>query len=234
MIKFLPFIIIPLLILGSLWYLRNLSFKQTLNVPSATSSPLEVPKTVPGASIEDRVKSLEDMIAKLVLQVNNLRAQKTPVVKDTQNEDLTAQITELKARVSVLEKATPQPAGTANKYPLYIPLGAGGGPWGNQDWNTLTEYQASINPDSYSGYTSMQLEVNFRLIEGAGTGSVRLYNVTDSSSVSSQVDTTSTAFGLQSSGTFRLSGGQKTYSVQVKSSQGKDLYIQSARIKVNF
>jgi len=80
----------------------------------------------------------------------------------------------------------------------------------------------------------MNLEVNFRLVEPSGTGSVRLYNVTDSSAVSAQADTTSTSFGLKTSGSFKLSGGKKTYKLQVKSSEGKELFIQSARIKVNF
>ncbi|MCR4306087.1 MAG: hypothetical protein NUV73_03325, partial [Candidatus Daviesbacteria bacterium] len=143
-------------------------------------------------------------------------------------------VTELKLRVSTLEKVTPAPAVSTSKSPLYIPLGAGGGPWSDQEWTILNEYQATINPDAYSGYSSMQLEVNFRLTEAAGTGYVRPYNMTDSSSISSEVSTVSSTFGLQTSGTFKLPGGQKTYTVQVKNTAGKQLFIQSARIKVNF
>ena len=81
----------------------------------------------------------------------------------------------------------------------------------------------------------MQLEANFRLTEAAGTGSIRLYNVTDGSVVSSsQLDTTGTAFGVQTSGSFKLPAGQKTYTIQVKSTSSKDIFVQSARIKVNF
>lgn len=169
-------------------------------------------------------------------KVNNLKPSKSDTTTgslDSNVKDLESAVTELKARVSSLEKATQAPA-TASKSPLYIPLGGGGGPWADQDYNTLNEYQAAINSDNYSGYSSMQLEVNFRLAEAAGTGYVRLYNVTDGSSISSEVSTTGTAFGLQTSGTFKLPGGQKTYTIQVKSSQGKNLFVQSARIKVNF
>lgn len=241
MIRVLPFILIPVLILGGLLYWRNLSVKQTLNSPKTNEQieePVEVPKTLPGATVEDRVKSLEDTIAKLVPQVNTLKSSNSQsnnsTSLDSRVANAEAAVTDLKARVSALEKATPLPTAASSKYPLYIPLGAGGGPWQDQDWHTLTEYQASINPDSYSGYTGMQLEANFRLIEGVGTASVRLYNVTDGSSISSQVDTTSTVFGLRTSGTFKLPAGQKTYTIQVKTSQGKDLFVQSARVKVNF
>lgn len=241
MIRILPFILVPVLILGGLWYWRNLSLKQTLNSPKINEQieiPVEVPKTLPGATIEDRVKSLEDTLTKLVPQINTLKSSNSQSNNSTSSDsriaNVEAAVTDLKARVSALEKATPAPAAASSKYPLYIPLGAGGGPWQDQDWHTLTEYQASINPDSYSGYASMQLEANFRLIEGVGTGSVRLYNVTDGSSISSQIDTTSTVFGLHTSGTFKLPAGQKTYTIQVKTSQGKDLFVQSARVKVNF
>lgn len=200
------------------------------------SELVEVPKTLPQATVEDRVKSLEDTITKLVPQVNNLKpsSSQTGSSLDLRLTNAESAVTELKARVSALEKATPVSAASTSKSPLYIPLGAGGGPWTDQDYNTLNEYQASINSDSYSGYSGMQLEVNFRLTESAGTGYVRLYNVTDGSSISSEVSTTATTFGLQTSGTFKLPSGQKTYTIQVKSSQGKNLFVQSARIKVNF
>ena len=239
-IRLLPFILIPALILGGLGYWRYVSTKTSLTTSGADQQDqtlIEVPKTLPGASLEDRVKVLEDLVTKLATQLNSLKSQTPQTANSTSSDsrilDLEASAVELKARVSALEKSSPVP-GSASKYPLYIPLGAGGGPWTDQAWTTLNEYQAVINPDNYQGYSSMQLEANFRLAEPSGTGSVRLYNVTDGSSISSQVDTTSTSFGVQTSGTFKLAGGQKTYTIQVKSSESKILFIQSARIKVNF
>lgn len=244
MIKLLPFILVPLLIVGILGYFRFSAGKSNpvtslITQEKTEEVPVEVPKTVPGASTEDRVQSLEDTLTKLVPQVNTLKAagsSQSTTSSDSKIAEIEAAITDLKVRVAALEKATPAPAAASgSKAPLYIPLGnTGGSSWQDQDWHTLTEYQASINPDSYSGYSSMQLEVNFRLIESAGTGYVRLYNVTDSSSISSQVETTSTSYGLKTSGTFKLPSGQKTYSIQIKSSSGKDLFVQSARVKVNF
>lgn len=236
-VRFLPYILIPILIIAGLGYWRLTASKQSPTTPLTDSQteqeppPVEVPKTLPNLSLEDRLKSLEDEISKL--QSSSQEPAQVPNLS-SRLANAESAITELKARVSALEKAEPTTTTSGNKYPLYIPLGAGGGPWANQDWNTLTEYQATINPDNYQGYSGIQLEVNFRLVEAAGTGSVRLYNVTDGSSIASQVDTTSTAFGLKTSGSFKLSGGQKTYSIQVKSTQGKDLFVQSARVKVSF
>lgn len=238
MIRLLPFILVPVVILGGLWYFRFAATKPAAVSPEVTNSPapVEVPKTLPGASLDDRVKSLEDTVTKLASQINALKlsgSSQNTAASDSNLANIEAAVIDLKARVSALEKATPAPA-TSNKYPLYIPLGAGGGPWGDFDWNSLTEYQVSLNGDDYPGYSSMQLEVNTRLVEAAGTGSVRLYNVTDGIALSSQLDTTGTSFATQTSGTFKLPSGKKTYTIQVKSTQGKSLFVQSARVKVNF
>lgn len=237
MIKLLPFILIPVLAVVGLGYWRYVATKQSLITPQAdeNQSLVEVPKTLPGASVEDRVKSLEDIVTKLVPQVNNLKSstlQAGVSSPDPRLGSLESAVIDLKARISALEKATPAPA-TSGKATIYIPLGAGGS-WTDIDWHTLTEYEASLNPDNYPGYSGMNLEVNFRLVEAAGTGSVRLYNVTDNTAVSSQVDTNSTSFTLLSTSSFKLPAGTKTYRLQVKSTERKELYIQSARIKVNF
>lgn len=225
------------MLLGGLWYWRSQAGKPGLVAPQTNENQVavEVPKTLPGASLDDRIKSLEDVIAKLIPQVNNL--QSSPLSTGSSNSldsrvtGLEAAMQELKIRVSSLEKATPAPV--SGKSTLYIPLGAGGS-WSDIDWNSLAEYEISLNPDNYPGYTGMNLEANFRLAESAGTGSVRLYNATDKSTVSSELNTTSTAFALQTSSSFKLPTGTKTYRLQVKSSQRKELFIQSARIKVTF
>lgn len=238
MIRFLPFILIPILIIAGLGYWRYSTGKQSLTTPKTSEQdqePVEVPKALPGATVEERVKSLEDTIAKLVPQVNSLKVQASPnslpVSLDSRLGSLESAMTELKARVSALEKATPAPA-TSGKATIYIPLGAGGS-WFNVEWQSLSEYEVSLNPDNYPGYTGMSLEANFRLVDPTGTGSVRLYNVTDGSAVSGQLDTTSATFALQTTASFKLPSGTKTYRLQTKSSQ-RDLSIQSARIRVNF
>ncbi len=237
MFKLLPIIFIFILLLAGLGYWRYMASKPKLTTPAALQEPIEVPKTLPTSSLEDRVKSLEELATKLVTQVNDLKSKvgqtQSSNASNASSQDVDAPLTELKARVSALEKATPAPA-SSSQSTVYIPLGSGGGPWGDKDWYSTSEYEISLDPASYPGYKSMVLEVTFRLAEAAGTGSVRLYNSSDSSAVSGQLDTTSTSFGLKTSSSFTLPAGSKTYKLQVKSSQGANLHIQSARIKVNF
>lgn len=228
MIRLLPFILIPVIIVSGLGYWRYLAGKQSLIAPQTTQQeapPVEVPKTLPAVSTAEPTP-----------QVNNLKSPSPQVSisssADSKIKDLESAIVDLKARVAVLEK--PAVSSSVVKAPLYIPLGASGGPWLYADWTSLNEYQVSINPDNYAGYSGMQLEVNFRIIGSPGKGYVRLYNLTDNSSVASEISTINSSFSILNSATFKLTGGQKLYTIQVKSTESKDLYIQSARIKVNF
>lgn len=239
MLRFLPFIIIPVLILGGLAYWRYSTTSSVTKLEQqqqvSTDASIEVPKTLPNASLEDRVKALEEINSKLVTQINALKTpgSSAPAVNlEPRLTDAESTITELKARISALEK--PASSVSVSKAPLYIPLGASGGPWLYADWTSLNEYQVSVNPDNYSGYTGMQLEVNFRLVGAPGTGYVRLYNATDRSAIVSEISTTNTSFGVLASSVFKLTSGQKLYTIQVKSTNSQDLYIQSVRIKVNF
>lgn len=237
MLRLLPIILIPALILTGLGYWRYATTRQNLESPKINQdlNIVEVPKTLPGAAIEDRVRILEDLVTKLVGQVNSLKSStkiESNTSLDSKLSNLEALVAELKSKVSVLEKATPAPA-AISKSSVYIPLGSGG-KWGDKDWFTTQEYEVSLNPDNYPGYTGMVLEATFKLAENSGTGSIRLYNATDGSAISSQLDTTSNSYSLKTSSSFTLPTGVKTYKLQVKSSQGSDLYIQSARIKVNF
>lgn len=206
----------------------------TLNTLLANNQPVEVPKTLPESSSEDKIKTLEQAIDKLVTELNALKASNATV--NSKLSTLDSSDTDLKARVTALENATPTPAAatTTSKSTVYIPLGSGSGPWANKDWYTVTDYQVNLDPANFPGYTGMYLEVTFRLSESAGTGSVRLYNTSDSSATSSQLDTTSTSFGLSTTSSFKLATGSKNYALQVKSTEEKNLFIQTARIRVAF
>lgn len=240
MVRLLPFILIPVLIVGGLGYWRYTSTKQSLTTPKINEveqGPLEVPKTLPNASLEDKVKSLEDVVTKLVTQINSLKSSgnSPQTSSDAKISSLEAAITELKARVSSLEKATPAPAPAAvsQKAPLYIPLGSGGQTQ-DTNWASLDTFQISLDPASYFGYTSMQLEVNMRLNQPGGQVYARLYNSSNSSSVSSEVSSTSTTSSVATSSTFTLPTGSKNYVLQAKSKDGSLIFIDYARIKVNF
>ncbi len=241
-IRILPFILIPVLLLGGLWYFRNLSSNQTQNVAQVNETesnpgPVEVPKTAPGATIDERVASLETAVGKIVPQINSLKSSGSYTTGssavDSKISNLESAVTNLEARIAILEKTTPSVT-PVSQSTIYIPMGSASGPWTNTDWSLLGEYEISLNPSNYPGYTGMSLEVNYRMVDPTGTGSIRLYNVTDSSVVSSQLDTNSTSFGLLTTSTYKLASGQKTYKLQIKSTGGKELYIQSARVKVSF
>lgn len=236
MIKLLPFILIPVLLIAGLGYWRFQAPKTTLtSSESVSDGPVEVPATLPGATLEERVKVLEQVVTKLVGQLNIPNTSKTESSSsDAKITALETAVSDLKAKVAVLEKASPTTTtSSTSKSTVYIPLGSGG-KWADKDWYTTSEYEVLLDPANYPGYTGMVLEVTFRIGEAPGTGSVRLYNTTDNSSISSQLDTTTTTFSLKTSSSFTLATGAKTYKLQVKSPEQRDIYIQSARIKVNF
>lgn len=234
-IKILPFVLIPVLVLAALGYWRFIYLpKSTLKEPAKKIEAQEVPKSLPSLNEGDKIASLEQSVKNLAGEIDKLKSAKETGGSDTRITNAESSITELKARVSSLEKATPAPAAPTGQSAVYIPLGSGGGPWANTDWYTTGEYEVSLDPGNYPNYTGMYLEASFRLAEAVGTAYVRLYNTTDGSATSSQLDTTSTSFLLKTSSSFKLAAGTKTYKLQVKSSEGKNLFIQNARIRVNF
>ncbi|MBI2017725.1 hypothetical protein HYS92_01610 [Candidatus Daviesbacteria bacterium] len=236
-VKLLPFIIVPFLIVALIGFWGIFSPKKATdktvldNFLPVSSEPVEVPKSLPEASNEDKIKTLQEAVDKLVSEINSLKSSNSSI--DTRIDAVEASDIDLKARVSALENATPAPV-SSSKSTVYIPLGSGGGPWANSDWYSTPEYQVSLDPANYPGYTGMNLEVTFRMVESAGTASVRLYNSTDSQATSSQVDTTSTSFSVYTTSSFKLASGNKNYILQLKSTEGKNIFIQNARIRVNF
>jgi len=242
-IKFLPFILIAVLILGGLGYWRYSASKSNLESPKVASvedqGPIEVPKTLPEATLEDRVKALEDLASKLAGKVNSVKSssQTSNSSADDRLNSLDASITELKVRVSALEKTpsttTTTSTSTSSKSTVYIPLGSSGQVT-NTNWTTLSTFQVNLDPGQYPGYTNMQLEVNMRLNQPGGTLYTRLYNSSAGSATSSEVTTTSTNSQLVTSSTFTLPAGSKTYVLQAKTSDGTLGFLDYARIKVNF
>lgn len=235
MLKLLPFILVALLVLGGLVYFRFFAANISLEAPPAQVSekPVEVPKTLPGASLEDKVKSLEETITALVNKVNASPKPQTDSGLDSRLKTVEAGITELKTRVTSVENASPAPASAISKAPLYIPLGSGG-QTNDTNWISLNAFQITLDPASYSGYTSMQLEVNMRLNQPGGGVFVRLYNSSNSQVTSSEISSTSTTSSVMTSTAFTLPTGVKTYVLQAKSTAGNPSFIDHARIKVNF
>ncbi len=190
---------------------------QPVELPAAPPSqqvPVPKPTTAPPpAGSQGALSSLSAMEARiktLETAVSNLQSQ----VNQTQTTQTTTTTTTKKA-------------------PVYIPLGSGG-QWNDQNWLALSSYEVSVDPAEYEGYTNMQLEVNMRLVQAAGKAYARLYNVTDGNEIVSEVSTELDKAVLLTSTTFKLPTGRKTYRLQVKSTYGFNIELQTARIKVSF
>lgn len=246
MVRILLIGTVMIMVLGGLFYWRFIAVspetgKQS-GLPSQLKSivpgPKEVPNIPPLEVGENTLSDLQSQIDSLKEQVDSLKQDgdldSRVKTLETAIADIRTQVVSLSAK-STSSTATTTTTTTSSKYPLYIPLGGGGGPWGNQAYYSLDDYQINIDPGNYSGYISMQLEVIFRLAENAGTAYVRLLNATDNAAVSnSEVTSTGTDFVLKTSGIFTLTGGSKNYKLQVKNTEGKSLFVQNAKIKVNF
>lgn len=188
----------------------------------------KLPQIANNTLLEERVKALENSVVSMRanLVVGTSASPKLP--------DYEGRITSLEKEVSKLKnQKISYPATVVNKSPLYIPLGSGGTA-GDKGWYSVPGYEILADPGDYQGYSGMQLEVNFRMTEIAGVGMARLYNQTDNSAVSGEISIASDNFSLQVTPSFKLPGGRKTYRLQIKSTYGANLEIQSARIKVSF
>ena len=238
MLKILLIVGILLALAGGLIYFRVFKTNTTPVSPATsgetlevTSSPMEVPKNLPTGSVEDKINTVQESLSKVVDEINKIKSQNTSQNVDTRLKGVEAAVTDLKVRVSSLEKGG---SSTTNKpATVYIPLGSGGQA-GDRNWINIDNYGISIDPAEYPGYASMQLEVNFRLTQKSGTGYARLISVADGSAISSEVSTTLDTLGWQTSSTFKLPSGKKSYTLQTKSTEGVDIQIESARIKVNY
>lgn len=240
MIKILPVVFLIILISAGLIYWRFFALKSSSSnligaKVSETQGPVEVPKTLPNATVENRVKILEEALIEIVKRVNSLSDQgQAGSSTNSQLNSIEASITDLKTRVIALEQATPAPAAaSSSKSTVYIPLGAGG-QISDTNWANLNTFQISLEPASYAGYSSMQLEVNMRLNQPGGQVFARLYNSSSGSVTSSEISSTSTTSSVVTSNTFTLPAGTKNYVLQAKSKDGSQAFIDYTRIKVNF
>lgn len=242
MIKLLPIGVVVGLMLAVLLYLRFSSSDNKLksalpNYQPVTQSPSGL--QTPAADTNDRLRTLEETVVLLSEKVAGQKSAPASVnqttswggVPENRVKNLEDTVASLQKQIDAL-KTSSNPV--SSKTPVYIPIGSGGVST-DQNYSSLEGFQVSIDPGDYSGYTSMVLEVNAKLSQQVGIGYVRLYNSTDNSAVSSsEVSFTSDKYTLGISSTFKLSGGKKTYQLQLKSSQGRDLYLQNVRLRVNF
>lgn len=234
-IRILPIIFLIILAVGGLVYWRFFVIKS--NSPSLTTSqtdiePVEVPKQLPNATLEERVQVVEKALTEVIKKVNAASGQ-TDSSLNARVSAVEASITDLKVQIANLPTASSAPSASSSKSTIYIPLGSGGSV-ASVDWTPLNTFQITLDPSQYPGYTSMQLEVNMRLVQPGGTLYARLYNNSSSSVTSSELSSTSTNSSVYTSSTFTLPSGSKTYVLQAKTSDGSQAFLDTARIRVNF
>ena len=236
--KLLPLGVVVVM-LGLLLYLRFHRESASPNLRGQTntsgqSTLLPSLETSPPDNLGDRLLAVEESISLLAKRVTNTAPASAPSSSDNRVKALEDSVASLQKELDQL-KTTPAPTQTTFKsLPIYIPLGSGSSST-SQDWSLIEGYQVSLDPGDYPGYSGIQLEVTAKLAQAAGTGYVRLYNATDNSAVSSSdASTTAASYALATSGGFKLALGRKTYQLQLKTSQGFEFYIQTARLKVSF
>lgn len=228
MIKLLPIALLITLALGFVTFkvFTNNQVKVTSTTPVQSESltsqiPLEEvsPTAEPAPSETDTITSLQEKIKSLEDIINDLK-QRIVVLESKQTTS-----------VSSTSQST-QSTSSTSKAPAYIPLAASGsssvGDWANISGTTVT-----INPADYPGYTSMQFEGNIQIFQ-QGKAFARVGATDGTSVLSSEISTTSTSYTYVISSNFTLPS-KKDYQLQLKSLvTGYAAQIQNARIKVNF
>ncbi len=236
MIRLLPFGLIAVLVIGLVFF--RFFYSNKLAEPELREVPKEAPfnqtlSSDPGGVL-DNMNILASQILALKTSYENLNNETGQTIASLERrvKSLEASVLQLQSQ-SGTQTSTSTQASSSSKVPAYIPLGSDG-TVDDQNWYSVPGFAVSIDPAEYSGYTGMQLEGSVRLVEKAGTAYIRLLNSTDGTTISGEASTTQDTFQIVSTSAFTLTSGRKTYQLQVKSSSGKQVQIQNARIKVSF
>lgn len=136
--------------------------------------------------------------------------------------------------LSTTESTTTQTTITSGPKTVYIPVGNSGSVSSLTETN-ITGHEVTIDASNYPGFKQMVLEANFRIFQGQGMASLRLYNKTDGLIIlNSEISTTSEDFVTKTSSGFSLLSSSKTYVVQAKSTTAYSVDLQWSRIRVDF
>lgn len=243
MVKFLPLVLIVVLMMGVLAYVRFYRLSSDVSKINPITALTDTFQTsIPKA---DEPSSTASFVLKETPTVQragdsgkvNDQVKATPkdpsfTALESKVKNIERVIADLQIEVDNLKET--QASTSATKSPLYIPLGSGGAAT-SLDWTTNDIYQVSLDPADYPGYKSMQLEASIRIFQGNGRGYTRLISATDNLTLtSSEISTTSQDYTWITSQGFTLPSGKKNYKLQFKTLTGYEVSIQNARIKVNF
>ncbi len=243
MIKLLPLVVLVAAVLGVFVYFNY--FKQ-----ESPSNPAQSLENQFDKNYDQRIKTLEGAVLELAGKIGvTTSVSGTNGVKDAQSSatntearlnSLEVGVSDLQGRVKKLEGGSSanlsSPSQTQTKQPPVYILSLGSGDSTTaRDWVVANNIDITVDPASFPGSTSMQLEAQIKVLSGNGKVFARLYDSSAGTAVlSSEVSTAAENFSWVSSQTFTLGSSKKTYKFQIKSLTGYEAYIQGARIKVNF
>lgn len=241
MLKLLPVIVVVLVILGVSGYLIFNSKPTPQTAATNANAPIPLPSAPALTTLQtqklgnqtegERIRLLEQSVLELKAQLDSVNSKPVPVTTST-----TTEIANLQSQINTLKTTIGQAAAPAstNQSTIYIPLGDTGTS-SSLTYATINDIQIALNPASFPGYTSMQLEVMLQAYQGNGTAYAQLYNYDDGTAIQgSAVSTTSQTYTLVSSGNFTLPSGTKNYRLQLMTTTGYAASLSMARLKVNF
>lgn len=240
MIRLIALVILILSIMfGSIYWWLTASSKPQITPQTQSASS----KNIDDTSFFQKIDTLEQEVQALKKELGRPLPSGSATSRTSSNTNIEVRLNTIETTLATLQSkvntlsgsSTQTSQSTTSKSPtVYIPLGSGGTTT-DKTGIVLDNYQVSIDPADYPNYKTMQLEATLKMNVANGTVTANLYNATDGSDVTnSSVSTTSDKSTLLSSYTFTLPSSKKTYKLKVKSSEGVEVQLQSARIKVNF
>lgn len=143
---------------------------------------------------------------------------------------LTRDVVQLQQKEGVVEtKLVPKSSPVVRE--IYIPLGSSSS--SSTEWVDIPGLEVYVVPQNVGVVQKMYFEASLRVPSGAGQGFVRLKNVTDGISLfESEITHEGTVGKLISSASIPVPYTTKLYRVQMKSSLGAQVVIDTARIKL--
>lgn len=188
----------------------------------------------------DTIEATEDVIYTLTTGLSR-DSESTPTAIDTtffkdQIHTATASLTK---EVEMLKKNSITPAVsvrplTNTSAPIreyYIPLGSSS--ITTTDWVDVPGIEAYVAPSNYGTLKEMYFEASLRIPSGAGQAFARVKNVTDNVSlIESEITHEGTMGKLLSSGKIPIPATTKLYRLQIKSSLGNQVVIDTSRLKL--
>ncbi len=167
-------------------------------------------------------------------QSSSLNSSDFRLISDMISEataSLTRQVDSLTGQSSSVKPVPISKDTTSRVKEYYIPLGSG--TTSGQDWTDLPGVEAYVAPTNYGKIKEMYFEAGIRIPSGNGRVYARLKNVTDNNGLfESEVYRDGNTTGMLSSGKLPIPTTTKLYRVQMKSTLGVEVNVDSARIKI--